>query len=477
MKKMNIRQSFHSKKFKYGGYATLLAAIVIAAVIVVNLVVDMIPLRFDLSRNKLYTLSEQTSDIVKGLEDDVTIYYVGEQSSVNSAIEEIVQRYVNGSGHIRTGTIDPARDPLTAQKYTKSGESLSSGSIVVECGEVYHVISQYDMYNFTQTQSGGYQPESLAVEQRLTSAILYVTGAEMPVAYVLDGHGETALDSNIQKQMELENFAVQKLSLLGQDKVPEDADLLIVNSPKRDLSKEEEEALRAYLENQGKALFLMDVLIEDLPNFQAIFNTYGIQMSNVLVLEGEQGSYVGGNPLYLVPKYGDHDITNPIKADNLPLFIPGGQAIDILDTKRNTLTITPLLTTSDKAFGRKSDSQVTSLEKQPDDLTGPFQLGLAIEDSVYNLAANETYKTRIVVIGNSNFPSTGFEGGPNLFMNSLNWIFEREESITIRPKSLTVQPLNITEMQARVYGFLAMILIPAIILIAGLVVWLRRRHL
>jgi ABC-type uncharacterized transport system involved in gliding motility auxiliary subunit len=102
---------------------------------------------------------------------------------------------------------------------------------------------------------------------------------------------------------------------------------------------------------------------------------------------------------------------------------------------------------------------------------------VAVEDQVYNLAANETYTTRMVVIGNSGFLGTGFEGGSNLFMNSLNWIFEREDSITIRPKSLTVQPLNITEMQVRIYGALALVVIPAIVLIAGLVVWLRRRHL
>mgnify|MGYP000915234646 CR=1 FL=1 len=477
MKKMNILQSFKSRKFKYGGYATLLTVIVIAAVIVINLVAGLIPLRIDLTRNQLYTLSEQTYDVLKNLKDDITIYYVGEQGSVSPAIEEIVQRYADNSDRIRTDYIDPVRDPLTAQKYTKDGTSLSSGSIVVENGEVFRVIDQYDMYNFTQSSSGDYQPESLAVEQRLTSALLFVSGAEMPVAYVLEGHSETALDTNARKQMELENFEIKDLNLLGQDKVPEDADLLIINSPQKDLSKEEEEALRTYLENQGRALFMMDVLLNDLPNFQALFNTYGIQLSHALVLEGEQGKYAGGNPLYLVPGYGDHDIINPIKTNKMPLLIPGGQAINILDTKRNTLTIAPLLTTSDKAFGRKADSQESSLEKLADDVPGPFNLAVAIEDSVYNLAANETYTTRMVVIGNSSFLSTGYEGGSNLFMNSLNWIFEREDSITIRPKSLAVQPLNIVENQVRIYGALALIIIPAAILIAGLVVWLRRRHL
>jgi ABC-type uncharacterized transport system involved in gliding motility auxiliary subunit len=450
--------------------------IVIAAVIIVNLVAGLVPLRIDLTRNKLYTLSEQTLGVLKDMKNDITIYYVGEQGSVSPAVQEIVKRYTDRTNRIHTAYIDPVRDPLKAQKYTKDGDSLTAGSIVVESGEIYRVIGQYDMYNFSQ-ETSDYQIESLAVEQRLTSAILYVSGAEMPVAYTLEGHSETALDTNTQKQMELENFEVKSLNLLGMDKVPEDANLLIINSPKRDLTKEEEGVLRAYLEKEGKALFMMDLLAEDLPNFQTLFKTYGIQLSNTLVIEGEQNSFIGGNPLYLLPKFGDHDITNPIKSRNLPLFIPGGQAINILDTKRNTLTVQPLLTTSDKSYGRASDSKDTTLEKKASDLAGPFNLAVAIEDNVYNIAANKTYKTRMVVIGNSGFLSTGFEGGPNLYLNSLNWIFERQESITIRPKSVAVQQIKITGAQLKIYGAIALAVVPLACLIAGFVVWLRRRHL
>ncbi|HHY81218.1 MAG TPA: GldG family protein [Clostridiales bacterium] len=475
-RKASIIQSFSSKKFKYGSYATVMTIIVIAAVIIVNLVADLIPVRIDLTWNKLYSLSEQTFKVLDGLEDDVTIYFVGEPDSVNLVIKEIVQRYASRSNRISIDYIDPVRDPITAQKYTKDGRSLSTGSIVVESGEKFRVISQYDMYNFSSNTSQ-LQVESLAVEQRLTSAILFVSGAEMPVAYLLEGHGEAILDYNTRKQMELDNFNIQNLNLLGKDAVPDDADLLIINAPTRDLSEDEAKVLKAYLENEGKAIFLMNLLIEDLPNFQSVFQTYGIRMTNSLVIEGEQGRYIGGNPLFLLPQYGSHEIVSPIKTNDLPLYIPGGQAIEILDTKRNTTTIETLLSTSDKAFARAANSESTSLEKQEEDLAGPFSLAVAIEDRVYNLAANETYTTRLVVIGNAEFLNTGFEGGVDLFLNSLNWVFEREESISIRPKSLGVQPLKVTNTQLRIYTILSMIVIPVGCLIAGLVVWLRRRHL
>ena len=472
-RKARIMQSFNSKKFKYGGYATVVTFIVIAAVIIINLVADLIPLRLDLTENQLYSISEQTYSVLDSLDGDITIYFVGD--SPNSVIEEIVNRYGRYSDHITISSIDPVKDPITAQKYTKDGTSLTNGSIIVEKGDVFRIIDQYDMYNFSSDSS--MKVESLAVEQRLTSAILFVSGAEMPVAYVLEGHGETSLDYSIKKQMELENFDVQTLNLLGKDAVPDDADLLIINSPKRDLSDDEAAALKAYLEGQGKAIFLMDILQEDLPNFQSIFQTYGIKLTNALVIEGEQGSYIGGNPLYLLPKLGDHSIVAPIKNNNLPMFVAYGQAIDILDTKRNTLTIDTLLSTSDKAYARAATSENTSFEKQDEDLSGPFNLAVAIEDNVYNLSNNESYITRMVVIGNSSFMNTGFEGGSDLFMNSLNWIYEREESITIRPKELGVAPLKVTNTQLKIYSILSIIVIPAGCIIAGLAVWLRRRHL
>ena len=276
--KLNILQSFKSKKFKYGGYATVMTLIVIAALIIVNLVADLVPVRIDLTSNKMYSLSEQTEDVIANLEEDITIYFIGEPSTKNVMIDEIVQRYARLSNHIHTDFMDPVRDPITAQKYTKDGGQLSNGNLLVEQGEVFRIISQYDMYNFSQDQSTGQsQVESLAVEQRLTSAILFVSGAEMPVAYQLEGHGEVALNYNTTKQMELENFDSQTLNLLGLDEVPEDADLLIINGPQRDLSEEELAVLDKYLSNNGKAIFMVDLLIQALPNFQTLFQTYGIQ--------------------------------------------------------------------------------------------------------------------------------------------------------------------------------------------------------
>ena len=474
----NITGTFKSKKFKYGGYATLITAVVITLLFVANLVVDMIPARLDLTRNQLYSLSEQTFAVLDRLDQDVMIYGVFEPGRSNPTVDEILRRYRDRSRRIGYDYIDPVRDPLTAQRYTQDGQSLRTGSIVVESGDKFRVISPFDLVNYAAAQQGQQpQMESLNVEQRVTSAILFVTGEHMPVVYTLEGHGQNPLPFDLQRQMQLENFEINSLNLLTSDGVPEDASLVIVNSPKRDLTTEEEEYLRTYLENEGRALFLMDILIDELPNFQALFQTYGIALQNAIVLEGTTERYAAGNPMWLVPIFPDHDIVNPIRTNRMRFIAPGAQGIEILEMRRRTLEIEPLMVTSDQAFGRPVQSTQLSFAKEEGDLDGPFNLALAITDNVYDMVSNTTQTSKLVVIGNSEFLNTGLEGSPDFMMNTLNWLVDREEGITIRPKSLRVQPLRINERQFRIYGGLTAILIPLLILAAGFVVWLRRRHL
>ncbi len=477
-KSMKVLSSFKSKKFKYGGYATLITAVVITLLFVTNLVVDMIPARLDLTRNKIYSLSEQTYTVLDRLDTDIIIYGVYEPGKANPTVEEVLRRYQSGSKRIAYDTIDPVRDPLTAQKYTQDGQTLRAGSIVVESGEKFRIISPFDLVNYSTNQQQQ-QPtvESLAIEQRVTSALLFVSGEDTPTAYMIEGHGQKLLPFDIQKQMELENFELKSLNLLVSDGVPEDASLLIINAPKRDLSIEEEQYLREYLENEGRALFMMDILINDLPNYQALFRSYGVELQNAVVMEGASERYAGGNPMWVVPELPSHDIVNPIRTGKLRLIVPVAQGIEILDVKKRTLEIEPIMVTSDKAFGRSATSSAVTFSKEPDDLDGPFNIAVAITDNVYDMTSNESKITKMVVVGNSSFLDTGLEGSPDLIMNSFNWLYEREEGITIRPKSIRVQPLRINEMQYRLYAGLTVILIPLLILAAGLVVWLRRRHL
>ena len=473
----NIKNSFKSNKFKYGGYATLITAIVIAIVIVINLVVDQIDWKADLTQNQMFSLSDQTYKVLDSLKQDINIIGLYETGNEDRIITEIIDRYQARSKRITFKTIDPERYPQLVSKYEKDGTSLVKGSLIVESGDRYKIISRYDLVNYSYTSNYQAQAQSLAVEQRLTGAILYVTAEDLPVVYLLEGHGENTIPYELSKQLEVENFQTESLNLLTQEAVPEDAHSLVVFAPERDLTKDEEEKIRNYLENQGRAIFIMKFQNQELPNFESLLKSYGITVERSLVVEGDNSMHAG-NPLYLVPQMESHSIVSPLRSEKMYMLIRGPQSIRILDMKKRSLKIEPLLVTSENSWA-KVNMEATTLEKEEGDIEGPINIAVAITDEIYK--DNETKETKLVVISNADFLGSSLAsqvpGNTNFFMNSLNWLQDREENISIRPKSLTVPRLNINASQQLILAGEVVILIPLAILASGLFVWLRRRHL
>jgi ABC-type uncharacterized transport system. len=252
--KNKIANSFKNKKFKYGGYATLMTAVVLAILIVVNLVVDQITFKLDLTENQMFSLSDQTIQILNNLDQEVNIIGLYETGEENALFDEILQKYKAASKYINIDYIDPVKNPTFANKYTKDGETLGEGGYIVESGNKYRIIEQYDLVNYSTTQYGQWYADSLAVEQQMTSAIHYVTAEELPKVYLVTGHLEEDLPYDLRKQMELENYEIEELSLLTEEKVPEDADIVMFIAPQRDLTEDEAEKVRTYLENNGRVI-------------------------------------------------------------------------------------------------------------------------------------------------------------------------------------------------------------------------------
>ena len=145
--------------------------------------------------------------------------------------------------------------------------------------------------------------------------------------------------------------------------------------------------------------------------------------------------------------------------------------------RKRTIDIEPLLTTSLRAYA-KTDPESNPETRQESDIPGPFDLAVAITD---NPTEEHPTTTRLVVIGNAMFLNTQFlemvPGNGNFFMNALNWLQERKETISIRPKSLLVPSLRLTGRMSLILSGIVVIIIPLLVLGAGLAVWLRRRHL
>ncbi len=470
MKKLEIKKAFKSNKFRYGGYATLITSMVLVILLVANLIVDKLDFKYDMTKNKLYSLSDQSYKVMDKLSKDINIIIFCKQGSEDQGIAEIINKYPDKSKKITLKYIDPSTNPQVAKKYSSTESAIANGSIVVESGSKFKVINESELYNTTQDQTTGETSvQSLAVEQKITGAIMYVVSNTNSVIYNLQGHKEQALSTEVSQGLSNQNFTVKTINLLTDDWKPASGDMILVSSPSVDITKEELTKLKAFFSKGGHGIFLVDVQKVKLPNLNELMGTFGIQIEQSIILEGDAANYYQ-QPVYLIPKMNTHAIIDPMVSANLPILFPVAQPINQLKVKKASLKIEPLLTTSEKAWGKK-DINSTTTEKEAGDLDGPFDVAVAITDT------QETNSAKVVVFSSSGFVNVAGGGNLDLFMNSINWVQDLKENISVTPKDLTTQPLEITKAQTLGISALVVIVIPAIVLIAGVAVWLRRRHL
>ena len=204
------------------------------------------------------------------------------------------------------------------------------------------------------------------------------------------------MDSTIKEDIEKANMDIQSLNLLTEGSVPDDADCLFIDSPSTDISEDEKTAIIDYLENGGKAMIFSDYTTEDLPNFDAVLENYGVQREAGIVFEGDNQHYAMQMPYYLVPTINSTDASSETVSGGYYVLVPYAQGIKKMDDVRDTVTINSILTTSDQAYS-KTDLNSDTLEKEDGDEAGPFDLGVSITETL-----DDDKETQIVYYSTSN---------------------------------------------------------------------------
>ena len=469
-----MRRLRDSKQVRYGGYALLTSLGMVAVMVLVNLVVDQFQLEVDLTQNRLFSLSDQTFQVLDNLDSDVTVYQIGTTGRENPLIDSVLERYAKRSSHIKLATLDPERNPGLATKYEEEGQ-VRPGGLVVDAGDRFRMISQFDIFNVNmQTR----QATSLSLEQELTAALLYVTTGDLPKVYLLEGHGEQSMFQlgisglSVRDLLENDNYAVDTLDLVSRETVPDDADVLLVVAPAQDLTAAESGRLESWMRDGGRVVFaLQGARRSELPNLAELLAGFGVRVVNGIIVE-EAGRHTPDSQVFLVPEMTSHEIVAPMRSDRLFTVMPAAGPIEELETKRRTLTVESFLNTSAGSFLR-TDFDIQSVEQQEGEPNGPFAVGVAITDN----DLDGYVKSRVVVYSSAMFLSQPYQANYDMLLNSLSWARSREESISIRAKSLRTFPLRITRLAALIISGVAVLIIPLGVLGAGLAVWLRRRHL
>ncbi|MDD5863615.1 MAG: GldG family protein [Firmicutes bacterium] len=485
MKKPNfswkkVGASFSTRSFRAGGYSVIVTAVVLAIVIMINVLASALPAsvtKFDTTSSRLFTLSQQTEQIVSGLTEDVTVFWIVRSGKEESYLETLLDRYASLSSHIRVVKKDPDVFPTFTQQYT---DSFTENSLIVQSGERFRYVDYNDIfvldyysYYYYGTQNWSFQGES-----ELTSAIDYVVSESLPKVYLLTGHGEGSLSDTFTSAVKAQNLETAELSLLTLETVPADADCILINAPQSDISLEEQSKLREYLGNGGNLFLITDPPKEGrLTNLEALMASYGVNTVDGIVVEGDQKHYVWGTPYYLLPDMASHDITQALKDGGYHVLLPIAQGLTVSDGLRDTLSVTSLLTTSASAFSKAAGYNLTTYEKEEGDTDGPFSLAVAITDTVEDGITSDIVwvSSAALVDDQANVQVSG--GNQDFFLNTLSYLCQAETTdLGIHAKSLSSESLSMNSATVSLLTIAVVGVIPLCYLAVGIVIWARRKR-
>ena len=469
------KQALSTRTSKVGGYSVVLALIVLAILVAVNVLFSVLPSKFtqfDISAAQLYSLTSDTKVVATNLDKDVTIYWITQAGQESTVLDKLLDRYQDLSDLITVVKKDPDIYPTFAQQYTD--ETVVNNSLVVECGDKSRYIS-YDYIYQVDTASyytTGSVSQNFDGEGQITSAIDYVVSDELPKIYLLSGHGEVALSDTFSNELTRSNYeTVEDFLLLNVDEIPEDCDALLINAPTSDISDEELTMLRDYVQGGGKLLVLSGPQKEaSLTNLDTLLADYDVTVSDGIVVDTDREHYAFTAPYVLMPDIESSDITDPLTEESSHVIVPIAQGL----TVGSNGSVTALLTTSDEAFSKAAGYAMTTYEKDDGDTDGPFTLAVSITDS--------TAEGKIVWVASDYLLDdtyNSYSSGANLdlVMNGLSWMIGKNDAVSIRAKSLNNSYLTISSSSATVLKVVMIGVIPVCFLLLGIDEVLRRRKM
>jgi ABC-type uncharacterized transport system involved in gliding motility auxiliary subunit len=355
--------------------------------------------------------------------------------------------------------VDPQEKPEVAMQY----EVRQMGDIVVTSGTRTEHLKE-------------------ANEQTLISGILKVTQTRQKTVCFVTGHGEHALTGNdgegysgVQRELERENYTVKPVNLVEAQQVPAECDVVVVAGPKTGYFPEETESLAKYMDAGGKVLVLADPGTD--PKLESLLARWNISLGNNLVLGVSRAELLSGlgAAAPIITHYGSHPITETLERGTPRMtFFPMARTVDTVNKKDYQKPVTDLLLTSDRSYAKVNwEAKQKELNfQQGKDRAGPVALGVAEEHKEGQNTA------RLVVIGNSLFAANAYlpqASNGDLFDNTVNWLSQDENLISIRPKSHTDRRVLFTRMQESLFRWFSMALVPGAVLVAGVVLWWKRR--
>lgn len=476
---------FESRQLRSGSYSAVYVLVFVAILGAVNWLGVQYNESYDATRQKLYSLSDQTHKVLDNLDRDVTMVYFDRTTQFEVA-EDMLRRYENASSRVRVEYVDPDEDPVK----TEAMNVRSYGTLVLNIG-------------------GERQEASSTSEQDITNAIIMALKGQEKTACVSTGHGESSSDdtdrdglANAKTLIEDANYNYEDVSL-ALDGVPEQCTLLLIPGPSNAYFDPEIEAIREFVEGGGRVLFMLRPAFPDRrgrredpnPKLVALLKSWGIEAKNDIVIdESPIGQLFGGGPFTpLVSDYKYHAIVEPM--ENVATLFPRARTVARAEESPDGWTADELFESSAASFATATmtiDGSAVKLGPASTRTQGPITLAVAAtfdvpaaeEDASDSDESNDEagdedkLEGRIVAVGSFGFTSNyglSLGGNQDLLLNMMNWLSSDEDLISIRPKDPDATPIEMTSAEMRRIFLGSLLLLPLIIIVTGVWTWWGRR--
>lgn len=489
---------FKSKKFKYGGLSVLFTVLFVAAIVLVNVIVNLVLDRFDvkadLTSESLYSIDENTVDYLKTLTGKVDITVTNNEDDFTGAgsyynqTNEICKRFAESNGSISLNYVDLLTNPSFSADYPDA--TISEGMIVVKSEETgrYKALdyTQYLDIQYDQTYAQyGYQYISAVnanAESALLSAIMSVTNADPVRVAFTTGYGETE-NATMKSLLETNAYVSEALNISLVSEIDSGIDFVVIYAPSSDYSNEDLNKLDKWLDNGGKygknVIYVASASNPNIPNIKSFLNEWGIVVEDGVIYQTDANYAYSGLPIYQLMQLGSSDYTSDLDSSKY-IFGNNMLALTLRFEEYSNFATTPILTSYDGAviYPLDADDSWTVADAGNKGVLN----GIVESSKVQFENGTDPVYSKVVVYGsefllNETLLVTEQANNAELMMSIFRGISGRDDfEITLTPKSFQMSTFEISAAASATIAIIFAIVLPVAIIVAGIVVWLRRRH-
>jgi len=464
------RKSIHSRTTAFGLQTLVTILLVFCILAVANYFVDQHQYKYDLTKNKIHTLSDQSRKAIKSLKADMAAYFFVLRLPIEERYRELFENYRSVSPRFKVEYLDAAKH-LTRLK----AEQVTQGNTLI----IHYNDKKVKIEDPT--------------EEKITNELIRLTKETIQTVCSLVGHGEHNLSSAeaegyqaAKSSIESDSYKVEELKLTGKVVVPEKCNVLLIAGPTKAFFENELLAIKKYLDEGGRALISVrwDVRNKLDKAFRDLLSEWYVEVDKNLVVDLNSVRLQHNFSVAPLAEFSkDHAITSvfkEIKTNHDLVYFPFMLPIRQREKPPASLQLKTIAKTTGQSWAESNIAELKSGRPHhgPKDQDGPFPAIITVEGKQKDSQA--TRKTRIVVTGSSFFASNYFiRFGINrdLLLNSIIWLMEEDNLISIRSKGEDPNFVKLSPDQSLVILITIIWILPLLMLGAGVFVWRRRRML